>query len=195
MTASNFELRHQKLLHQLLVAAAFVTYLFDPEDIVWRFVKNSSAPHELERALFLVATLAIFAGAVLCTWSYAHRKPYGTSSFQPSNRIAGSQALGEILYAIGLAALFPLSGFLILVIGETLRVVRLFSLKDEHQPGAVWGKAFRTEAVKWGILITMIIFVITLRDRVAEYLAAASFLVGLLLNAPFFNRSQRSLIR
>jgi hypothetical protein len=57
------------------------------------------------------------------------------------------------------------------------------------QPNATWGSAFRIEAVKWGILITMIVFVITLRDRVAEYLAAASFLIGALLNAPFFNRS------
>jgi hypothetical protein len=35
----------------------------------------------------------------------------------------------------------------------------------------------------------MIVFVITLTDRLAEYLIAASFLVGLLLNAPAFNRS------
>jgi len=187
MTASNFELRHRKLLHQIIVAAAFLTYLYDREDIVWRFVKNTPSPLELERALFLVATLTVFAGAVLCTWSDARRKPYGTSAFEPGSQNHGSLVLGEILYAIGLASLFPLSGFLILVIGETLRVGRLFPLKDEQQPGDPWGNAFRTEAVKWGILITLIVFVTTLRDRVAEYLAAASFLIGLLLNPPFLN--------
>jgi hypothetical protein len=196
MKASNFEVHHRKLLHQLLVGAAFLTYLIDPEDIVWRFVKNSSRPHELERALFLAATIAICVGAVLCTWVSAHRKPEGNSSVEPRRRIDGPQALGEILYAIGLASLFPSSGFLILVLGETLRVLRLVSRKgdpsrrgSEVQPNATWGSAFRIEAVKWGILITMIVFVITLRDRVAEYLAAASFLIGALLNAPFFNRS------
>jgi hypothetical protein len=36
------------------------------------------------------------------------------------------------------------------------------------------------------MLLTMIVFVITLKDRLAEVLAAASLLTGLLLNAPFF---------
>jgi hypothetical protein len=35
----------------------------------------------------------------------------------------------------------------------------------------------------------MIVFVITLKDRHAEVLAAASFLVGLLLKAPIFGYS------
>lgn len=194
MKSSKFELRHQNLLHQLLVAAAFVSYLYDPEDIVWRFIKNTPSPHQFERALFIVATIAVFLGAVLCTWSRAHRKLKATASVDPSSEIDGPQALGEILYAIGLASLFPLSGFLILVVGETLRVVRLVSLKDDRQLDTHWLNAFRLEAVKWGILIAMIIFVITLRDRVAEYLAGASFLVGLLVNAPAFNRSRGRLV-
>jgi hypothetical protein len=51
------------------------------------------------------------------------------------------------------------------------------------------GKAFRKEAVKWGLFLTMVVFVITLKDRLAEVLAAASFLIGLLLNAPIFSRA------
>jgi hypothetical protein len=35
----------------------------------------------------------------------------------------------------------------------------------------------------------MVAFVITLKDRLAEVLAAASFLIGLLLNAPIFSRA------
>ena len=50
-----------------------------------------------------------------------------------------------------------------------------------------WKTAFRQEAVKRGILLTMIIFVMTLKDRVAEVLALASLLVGLLFNAPIFS--------
>jgi len=199
MNATEFEIRHRKLLHQLLVAAAFVPYLYDREDIVWRFVKSSSAPHELERILFLAATLAVAAGAVLCTWSRGRRKVESEAEILPTGQIGGTQvgvtqALGEILYAAGLGSLFPLSGFLILVIGEIFRVLRL-GLRFPA-PATVpctpaektWRVAFRKEAVKWGILITMIVFVITLIDRVAEYLAAASFLVGLLLNLPSFRR-------
>jgi hypothetical protein len=51
-----------------------------------------------------------------------------------------------------------------------------------------WGKAFRQETVKWGLFLTMVVFVITLKDRLAEVLAAASFPIGLLLNAPIFSR-------
>jgi hypothetical protein len=40
-----------------------------------------------------------------------------------------------------------------------------------------------------GLFLTMVVFVITLKDRLAEVLAAASFLIGLLLNAPIFSRA------
>jgi hypothetical protein len=39
-----------------------------------------------------------------------------------------------------------------------------------------------------GIFLTMVVFVITLKDRPAEVLAAASFLIGLLVNAPMFSQ-------
>jgi hypothetical protein len=99
------------------------------------------------------------------------------------------------------------------VIGETLRVVRLVSptadsVRSDHlfqgprnpdfspdarekQRSDAWGTAFRIEFVKWGIVITMIVFVITLTDRVAEYLAGASFLIGMLLNAPIFGHTRQ----
>jgi len=116
-----------------------------------------------------------------------------------------SRYFGDLLYAIGLASLFPLWGFIILVASETLRVFRLIQGEDPRTrnllshmlPTALplippaaqechsgWGKAFRQETVKWGLFLTMVVFVITLKDRVAEVLAAASFLIGLLLNAP-----------
>jgi hypothetical protein len=50
-------------------------------------------------------------------------------------------------------------------------------------------KAFRQEAVKWGLFLTTVVFVITLKDRLAEVLAVACFLIGLLLNAPIFSRA------
>ena len=44
MKATDFECRHQTLVHQLIVGAAFLTYLIDREDVVWRFVKDSATP-------------------------------------------------------------------------------------------------------------------------------------------------------
>ena len=69
MKATGFEYRHQTLTHQLVVLAAFLTYLIDRDDIVWRFVRDTSTPHRWERALFILATILIAAGAALSTWA------------------------------------------------------------------------------------------------------------------------------
>jgi hypothetical protein len=175
MKATPFEYRHQTLIHQIIVGAGILTYLIDPDDIVWRFVRDTSAPRFWERVFFIVATILIAIGAVLCTRGRRLRRPH---------------YLGELSYAIGLASLLPIPGFIILVSGESLRLFRLSRRDDESPttPAPTWGYASRKEAVKWGILVTMLVFLTTLRDRHADILAIASFLVGLLLNVPFFDR-------
>jgi hypothetical protein len=185
MKATNFEYRHQTLAHQLIVLLAFLTYLIDPDDIVWRFVRDTSSPRLWERALFILATTLIAAGAALSTWARAIPT---TRPILPRSRIRPCY-LGELLYAIGLGSLLPLPGFVILVAGESLRIFRLIRRENgqsPHLPASTWGRAFRKEAIKWGILVSMIAFVITLKDRVADVLVASSFLVGLLINLPFF---------
>ena len=210
MKATDFEYRHQTLVHQFIVAAAFLTYLIDRDDIVWRFVKDAAVPRELERSLFAVAILLIAVGAGICTWARASRGPDSATGGGPYHYLRHPRHLGELLYAIGLGSLAPLSGFVILVVGEALRLFRLIRREDDgatslqqhpspispslsrarvKEPDPRWGRAFRKEAAKWGILLTMIVFLITLKDRLAEILAAASFLAGLLFNAPFFSDS------
>lgn len=181
MKATDFEYRHQTLLHQLLILVGVLTYLIDPDDIVWRFVRDTSAPRFWERVLFIVATVLIAIGTILCTRARAFHRP---------------SYLGELLYAIGFGSLLPIPGFTLLVAGESLRLFRL-ALREADQPPlpltAAWGQAFRREAVKWGILVTMLVFVTTLKDRHADILAAASFLLGLLLNASVFRRQANHL--
>ncbi len=197
MKANNFEYGHQKLVHLLIVAIAFLTYLVDRDDIVWRFVKDSTAPRTWERSLFLIATLAIAVGAGLCTWARALPERNISPGLGQNRDLRRPRDLGELLFAIGLASLAPLWGFVILVVGEGLRLFRLMRREDDQTPAsspqaksnAQWRKALRQEAGKWGMLLTMIVFVITLKDRLAEVLAAASLLTGLLLNAPFFSHS------
>jgi hypothetical protein len=88
-----------------------------------------------------------------------------------------------------------------MVVGEGLRLLRLIrrengpssipmEVAEKQPPDPQWKSAFQGESVKWGVVVTMIAFVITLRDRVAEVLLVTSFLAGLLLNAPFFRNSQ-----
>jgi hypothetical protein len=173
MRATNFEYRHQTLVHQLIVGAGFLTYLIDPDDIVWRFVRSSSASRLWERSLFIVATILIAIGAALCTRARVFQKP---------------KYFGEILYAIGFGALLPLPGFIILVFSESLRLLRLMRRQDPVKFDSAWGTAICRETVKWGILVTMIVFSITLKDRHAEILAVISFLAGLLFNLPVFDK-------
>jgi hypothetical protein len=174
MKATSFEFRHQTLVHQLIFGAGFLTYLIDRDDIVWRFVRNTSTPRLWERSLFVAATILIAIGAALCTHARAFRRPTYP---------------GELLYAIGLGSLLPLPGFIILIAGESLRISRLIGRENDQPtppPASTWSHAFRRETTKWGILVTMIVFSITLKDRHAEILAAISFLAGLLFNLPFF---------
>ena len=73
MKATGFEYRHQTLVHMAILAVAFATYLFDPDDVVWRFVKDSSTPRELEHAAFFVATVLIGVGAEQRSGGYFSR--------------------------------------------------------------------------------------------------------------------------
>jgi hypothetical protein len=197
MKATDFEYRHQTLLHILIVGAALFTYLIERDDTVWRFVKNSAAPHALERSIFLVATLFITGGAAMCTWVRARHRANTT------------RYVADFVYSIGLGSLVPLSGFVILVAGEAVRLLRL--IRREQDPAAApsqnpacertsvpredasdWKHALRCEAVKWGIFVTMIVFVITLRDSYADVLVLASFVIGNLLNLRFSRPSPRA---
>jgi hypothetical protein len=125
MEANNFEYGHQKLVHLLIVVIAFLTYLFDRDDIVWRFVKDSTAPRTWERSLFLIATLAIAVGAGLCTWARALDGRDISPGDGQNRDLRRPRHLGELLFAVGLASLAPLWGFVILVAGEALRLFRL----------------------------------------------------------------------
>jgi hypothetical protein len=199
MKATDYEYHHQRLVHLFIVSAAILTYLIWPDDIVWQFVKNSAAPHERERAVFIVAMLLIAAGAILCTWARAFYRLAGATHAGPHCYLRHPRYLGDFLYSFGLGSLVPLWGFVILVVGEALRLYRLIRRENlARQPSAIlqplkpdpeWGKAFRQEAVKWGLVVTMILFVVTLKDRLADILVIASFLLGLLVNAPFFRSS------
>jgi hypothetical protein len=186
MRATGFESRHRTLLHLQIVALAFLTYLFDRDDVVWRYIKDNPASRLLEHAAFLVSTALIGVGAVLCTRARAgpERGGIGTQNSQP---------LGELIFAAGLAFLAPLSGAVLLIALESIRLYRLARFDDtgSQRPltphpilGRAWGSAIQQEAAKWGMFITMIVFTINLIDRVAEVLAGASVLVWAIVNLP-----------
>ena len=204
MQATDFELRNPTLLRHLLVGAALATYSFDSDDVVWRFIKASPERRSLEHVFFLLAALFTGIGAFLCTRAGLNGKQaQSTSPASPRSRAFQWKNCGEWLYAIGLASLFPLAGAVILVLGESLRTLRLLLHGDgvttrssnavERPQGnqadpqlrrSRWTDAIRREAAKWGLTLTMVVFSITLIDRVAEWLAVLSLLAWALLNLP-----------
>ena len=176
MKATDFENRHQRWIHLVLVGAAFSTYFFDGVDSVWAMVEHQPNARALERMLFAVATVLVGCGAALRTSASRLRSP-------------SKMHLGSVLYALGIGSLAPLPGFAILAIGETVLATRLY-LRElnsgcEQRAGETmrsWASAVRTEAVKWGLFLTMIVFTAVLIDRVADVLAAASLAIAAALN-------------
>jgi hypothetical protein len=187
MKATRFEYRHQTLLHILLVGLALLSYLVQPDDIVWALVRYHSNSALLERIVFGIGAIMILSSAALDTWANA----YPPAAHYPLR-------LARLLLASALGLLLPLSGALTLVAGEVILVFRLF-LRDRESAAAqhlepsvrpdfpvrrvsgAWEAAFRTAASKWGLAASMIAFTVTLQDRIAEIGAALSFLVWLAL--------------
>jgi len=117
--------------------------------------------------------------------------------------------LARLLFALVLGLLVPLPGTIVIVAGESLLILRLL-MRDRDNAGAdrchryrlavpvlvpsihprfpvrgsgaEWGKAFRRAVSKWGFAASMIIFTLTLQDRIAEIGGAVSFFLWVALN-------------
>ena len=217
MRATDFEYRHQTLLHLLVVGSAFLAYAFQRDDIVWVLVKHHTVYGTLlERIVFGVGALEVLCSAALQTWAHAYR--FSAADVQVAwpareetyRRLEDLIYVGRLLFASGIGLLAPISGTVILLAGEVSLVARLFvrnskttnlqgfhrdwifpslhRLRPAQSLSARWKYALRKEASKWGLAITMIAFTLTLRDRLAEILAGASFLLWLALNLSDFRR-------
>jgi hypothetical protein len=180
MKATDFECRHETLLHLLLVGLAVSTYLRYPDDIVWALVRDHSDSASWERAVFGAGALMLLGSAALDTWANAGIQRY-----------AGPRRLARILSVLAVGQLLPLPGLMISFAGEAILILRLFlrdrevaALPPSGSMGRTWGPAFRTAASKWGLALSMMVFALTLRDRIAEIGAAASLVVWLVLNFP-----------
>jgi hypothetical protein len=193
--ATHFEYRHQTLLHLLLVGLAVSTYFVTRDDVVWALVRHHSNSAFLEQLAFGAGTIMLLSCAALETWARAHTQP-GIPLFQPL-------LVSRLLFALVLGLLVPLAGTIVIIAGEALLAFRLF-VRDRdratstsppssvHAADAKWGEAFRQAAAKWGFAASMIVFTLTLRDRIAEIGGGVSFLIWAALNLPRFVRSHDS---
>jgi hypothetical protein len=138
MRATDFEYRHQTLLHLLTVGLAFLTYVVAPDDIVCALVKHPPLIKRCSNGWFL-AREHIVRAALLETWASAYREGAAANpSALRANHGAGRYLqyplyFGRILFALGLGQLAPALGTVILLAGESGLILRL--LAREH-PGA-----------------------------------------------------------
>lgn len=182
--ANAFELRRPFLIHSLVVVAAWLTYLFDREDLVWRLIRSHAQARLLEHAGFGCAAAAIGAGILLGAWR-ADRDHVSEGWAPRSTRL---RCVGEILNGIGIASLVPVAGFVLLVAGETVRSGRYARLKMQvarerggapfpSLPGSSWKWLVVSQAGVWCGFVSMSVFSMVLVDRVADYLFAGTALV------------------
>jgi hypothetical protein len=189
--ASGFELRHPWLLHNGLLLASVLTYWIDREDVVWRFIKAVPHARLLEHLSFGSAAVLIALGIWL-SFLAAHRD-FGPRSIEATG-------WGGVFYAAGLGTLFPLSGFLLFVFGEFVRIARFESARSRHREslqdlvegpkpmlpdpsrpsGFPWKSVLVHQAAACCAFLSMAVFSMTLVDRLAEYLFAATALVSVL---------------
>jgi protein-S-isoprenylcysteine O-methyltransferase Ste14 len=131
----------------------------------------------------------------------------------PYRHVRNPLYLGTFLMSVGLGFLASRSGFVILAVGAAIRILRLIGREEaelEKQQGdsfrefcrrvprllpslrarvpagglkPQWGQAFRGEAFMWGFSVTMVGFTVTLRDRVADILGAATLALWFLEKA------------
>ena len=105
MTATDFEVRHQTLIHLLIVGVAFLTYLIDRDDIVWALVQGQTHPRLFERLLFALATLLIGVSTALRTWAgaYAERPASGLAvTLVMARTVCQEHRVAEILAVLSL---------------------------------------------------------------------------------------------
>ncbi len=200
MKATRFEYEHQVLLHLFLLGLATLSYVHDPLDIVWALVRNHSDSAYWERLVFGVGTLMLTVSAGLETWVNAHsQNSVGRNRSEAVIQPQPHQLLlARILLVLTVGLFLPLSGTIILLTGEAILVLRLFLRNEESTVHVApsssagrlcWRSGFRIAASKWGLTASMIAFVWTLQDRVAEIGATCSVVLWLLLNYPVRNRS------
>jgi hypothetical protein len=204
MKATDFEYRHQTLLHFTAISIAFLTYLVDRVDVVWALVQGQTDARLLERIAFAIATLLIGSGAALRTWAHVQLWSRGSDP-RPGSRTdrqsRGAQYaphIGSLLFAIGLGSLAPLPGFILLTVAETILASRLILREkaadsvtsSEPIVGASisspWRNAIHLESGKCALFLTMLVFTSLLNDRITEILGVGCFLLAALLNYKSF---------
>jgi protein-S-isoprenylcysteine O-methyltransferase Ste14 len=220
MKATQFEFRNRSVLNLIQFWIAFQLYSFDHINVVWAFVPWDTPRGAIRaRLVFGFGALLLGFAAGIRTWAAAYLRTAVVHDTDlhaeklvadgPYRHVRNPLYLGTFLMSVGLGFLASRAGFVILVAGAAIRILRLVGREESelaHQQGESylefcrrvpsfvpsisarlpaggqkpeWGQAFRGEAAMWGFFVTMGAFTITLRDSVAWFLGGATLLIWL----------------
>jgi hypothetical protein len=182
------------IIRGALLLAAVATYFVSRDDVVWSFIKAAPRSRLWEHVAFGTAAVALGAALFLKLKTGApvpRQRSYETCQ--------AKEVTAESLQAIGIGSLFPLPGFLLFVLGNL--GISLFL----HRPGSTSGdpSAERPRVSSWSravpehpglccALVSMTAFSITLIDRVADAMFAATAIVSLTASVRHALRTSRA---
>lgn len=145
--ASDFEYRHRFLILAVIYVVAYAAYNIDRVNIVSVFSRYDGVYHiTINRIGFAVGAAIAALGFVL--------------------RLRGVSIAGTELLLIGFGFFQSRLGFLLLVVGSLVFVLRLTARDDPRPPDASWRSALARDWYLAGYVLTLIAFVIVPRDRV-----------------------------
>ena len=180
------------VIRMALLLAGLFTYFVSPDDVVWHFIKTSSNARLLEHSIFGVAAPILGIALLL--------KMKISVDVQQDSRhtFHGGAVVASLLQSIGIGSLLPLPGFLLLVFGD-LGASTLLYLRYPTAEGPEVKLSSRTvggtkHTFRWkdslvtylGLccaFISMVLFSITLIDRIADVLFAISALVSIAVSS------------
>jgi protein-S-isoprenylcysteine O-methyltransferase Ste14 len=213
MIASEFEYRHRFWMILLVYVLAYSFYNVENLNVLYAVVPwNQGAPHRdvLVRFLYAAAAMLAAAGALLLTWSTAYRPPTANqhrtpfSVAGPFRYVRNPQYLSYFLLILALGTFQSVLGFPVMLLGETLLMVRLVGreelrLEQEfgdrfhsyarlvprflpsfrprvEDDGQVprWRQAFWDQAFQWGFVATLLAFAFTLSDPIGYAFGGAT---------------------
>ncbi|MGH9713940.1 MAG: methyltransferase family protein [Candidatus Acidiferrales bacterium] len=228
MKATEFEFRYRFWLIGLIFWLAFSTYGFDHVDITQAIADRFAHPGGLDadslvRIVFVCGTLLVAGACLIRTWATAylrsevvHDSNLHSESLVadgPYRRVRNPLYLGNIFLALGMGTITSRTGFVILVGGMILFVLRLIGREEaqldvEHgerfrefcrrvprlwpallprvPAGGLqprWGQAFVGEIFIWGFFVGMLAFAITLKIALLWIFVAAGILFRILLSS------------
>ena len=238
MKATLFEFRHRWWFIFAIFFLAFSAYDVDHVsmiDALARWGANHlgiAATRNTDRAIIAFGALLVALGGLIRTWgtSYLRAEVMRDSRVHterlladgPYRYVRNPLYIGNILLAIGAGLMASRIGFLILVVGMTVFVMRLI-LREEADLArdqgesyrsycaavprilpaltprvpsagnrAYWGQGFRAEIMYWLIALAMAAFAVTLNVRLFWAIFAVATLTSLLAHRPVRSNKEQA---